>query len=312
PEAAWYVETRTLRSPAASCRGFSTHVSGIVQQFGFARIPSCSATRSPFTSGTTSGTPGSSRYADDLSIATAPPRTTCGTSSRDASVPTEKSATSMSPAASASAVASSTTVPSASVDPADRAEAKARTLSKPRSRRIRIATLPTAPVAPITATRASRICALLGVDPELVVNRLHGALDLGRAYDAGDADRRRGDDLDVDACLREGFEHASGDSRVALHSGSDERDLRDLVVEVNGRRADVGGELLEDRLGDCEVALRQRERDIRRAVGGDVLHDHVDVHAGVRKRAKDARRDARAVGHRDDRRLRFGRIVRDA
>src|SRR6266567_2952758 len=118
---------------------------------------------------------------------------------------------SISPAASASGVASSTAVPSASAEPADRAEAKARTFSKPRSRRIRIVTLPTAPVAPITATRASRIDALLGV------HRPHGPLDLGRAHDAGDADRRRGDDLDVDPCLRESLEHVGGDAGMALH-----------------------------------------------------------------------------------------------
>ncbi len=57
PETDWYVETRTLRSPAASWSGASTIVSGIVQQFGLAMIPVCSRARSPFTSGTTSGTP---------------------------------------------------------------------------------------------------------------------------------------------------------------------------------------------------------------------------------------------------------------
>ena len=40
-------------SPAASCSGFSTQVSGIVQQFGFAMM--LPVARSPLTSGTTSG-----------------------------------------------------------------------------------------------------------------------------------------------------------------------------------------------------------------------------------------------------------------
>src|SRR5262249_22612805 len=151
-------------------------------------------------------------------------------SSREAAVPTENSAMSMSPAASASGVASSTSVPSASGDPADRAEAKARTFSKPRSRRIRTVTVPTAPVAPITATLASRIDALLGQDPELVVHRLHRPLDLGCAYHTRDADRRRRDDLDVDSGPRQSFEHVGGDAGMALHSGTDERHLGDLVV----------------------------------------------------------------------------------
>ena len=103
-------------------------MSGIVQQFGFATIPSCSSARAAFTSGTTSGIPGSSRYADDLSTATAPPRTACGTSSRDAPVPTEKRKTSTSPRSSASGVASSTVCPATTL-PAERADANTRTSS---------------------------------------------------------------------------------------------------------------------------------------------------------------------------------------
>ena len=61
PETDWYVATRTRTSPAASCSGFRTQVSGIVQQFGLATMPSCSSARTGFTSGTTSGMPGSSR-----------------------------------------------------------------------------------------------------------------------------------------------------------------------------------------------------------------------------------------------------------
>ena len=58
PDTDWYVATRMLFSPAASCSGFSTQVSGIVQQFGFAAmrwVPITSSARLPFTSGTTSG-----------------------------------------------------------------------------------------------------------------------------------------------------------------------------------------------------------------------------------------------------------------
>ena len=98
-------------------------MSWIVEQFGTAITPLCSSARSPFTSGTTSGTSGSMRHADDLSIATAPPRTACGTSSRDADAPIAKKQTSRPPASSASGVASSTTRPSSSL-PAERADAK--------------------------------------------------------------------------------------------------------------------------------------------------------------------------------------------
>jgi hypothetical protein len=128
PEADWYVATLTRATPTASCSGFSTSVSGIEAQFGLATMPSCSSARSPFTSGTTSGTPSCSRKAEDLSIATAPPRTAWGTSSRLAAVPIENRQRSRLPALSASGVASSTVKPLTCL-PAERALAKARTLS---------------------------------------------------------------------------------------------------------------------------------------------------------------------------------------
>jgi hypothetical protein len=138
-------------TPASSWSGLSTQTSGIVQQFGTAMMPSCSSARSGFTSGTTSGTLGSMRHADDLSSTTELPRTACGTSSRLAAAPTAKKNTSTPAFASASGVASSTMPPSSSL-PAERAEAKKRTSSKPRSRRIPRRTPPTAPVAPTTPT----------------------------------------------------------------------------------------------------------------------------------------------------------------
>ena len=42
PETDWYVATRTLRRPTASCSGARATVRGIVQQFGLAMIPVCS------------------------------------------------------------------------------------------------------------------------------------------------------------------------------------------------------------------------------------------------------------------------------
>ncbi len=58
PETDWYVETRTRASPASSCSGLRTQVSGMVQQFGLATMrsrSSDSSARPPLTSGTTSG-----------------------------------------------------------------------------------------------------------------------------------------------------------------------------------------------------------------------------------------------------------------
>src|SRR6266545_3036141 len=159
--------------------------------------------RSPFTSGTTSGTPSTSRKAEDLSTQTAPPRTAAGTSSPLGLVPTEKKQRSRSPAASASAVASSTASspsPYGSLEPAERAEAKARTCPKLRSAKSASVTRPTAPVAPTTPTRGSamRPDSLRAVELERRMQRLHGGLHLVAPDEAGDLDRRSGDDLRLD------------------------------------------------------------------------------------------------------------------
>ena len=87
---------------------------------------------------------------------TAPAAEAIGTSSRLAEVPTEKKKRSTSPAPRASGVASSTAIepsPNGIVEPADRAEAKARTFSYPRSASRPSVTVPTAPVAPTIPMR---------------------------------------------------------------------------------------------------------------------------------------------------------------
>src|SRR5581483_12361872 len=104
--------------------------------------------------------------------------------------------------------------------PADRFDANVRTFSYPRSARIDSRTPPTAPVAPTTATRVSGMRPLLGVQLELLVHGLHRALDLGGADDAGDPDRGRRDDLDVDPGVGERLEHVRGDAGVAAHAGA--------------------------------------------------------------------------------------------
>src|SRR5207248_11048897 len=178
----------------------------------------------PFTSGTTSGIRGSSRYAADLSMAIAPPRTAWGTSWRDAEVPTENSARSRPPASSVSGVASSTAIPSISL-PAEREDAKRRTFSYPRSRSRPTVTVPTAPVAPITPTAASRLAKV-----ERLVQGLHRAVHIGRRDVAGDLDRRGADDRGLDPGRLERGECLRRDAGVALHACADEADLAEAVA----------------------------------------------------------------------------------
>ena len=76
---------------AASCSGFSATTSCAVEQFGLAMMfflvkP---ATASAFTSGTISGTSGSMRQAEELSITTAPAAPIFGDHSFDTAPPAD-------------------------------------------------------------------------------------------------------------------------------------------------------------------------------------------------------------------------------
>ena len=98
----------------------------MVVQLGLAMIPfGGRSASSGLTSLTTSGTSGSIRQAEELSITIAPAATTFGAAAREAVFPLENRATSR-PEKSAVSVSSTTTsVPAkSSFRPADRAEAK--------------------------------------------------------------------------------------------------------------------------------------------------------------------------------------------
>src|SRR5271163_529495 len=100
----------------------------MVVQLGLATMPLGMERNSPaLASGTTRGTSGSMRQADELSITVAPAATSRGASSRETEAGAEQSARSM-PERSAVSASSTTTSPSAQgrVVPADRAEARYR------------------------------------------------------------------------------------------------------------------------------------------------------------------------------------------
>src|SRR5918993_1341698 len=113
-------------SPASSCRGLSTGIAAMVVQFGLAMMPLGGFTASsPLTSATMSGTSGSMRNADELSITIAPVAANLAANSREDEAPAENRAMSR---PLGSAVAASSTTMSApfhgSVVPAERADAK--------------------------------------------------------------------------------------------------------------------------------------------------------------------------------------------
>src|ERR1700750_498025 len=91
PDTDWKVETTTRLMLALSCSGFSATTSCAVEQFGLAMIfflvkP---LTASALTSGTISGTSGSIRQADELSITTVPAAPIFGDHSFDTAPPAD-------------------------------------------------------------------------------------------------------------------------------------------------------------------------------------------------------------------------------
>jgi hypothetical protein len=98
----------------------------IVVQLGLATMPLRMWSRSPgLTSETTSGTSGSMRQADELSMTTAPAAATRGARPSDVVLPAENSTTSSPDQSAVSASSTATSVPRhGRVRPAERAEAK--------------------------------------------------------------------------------------------------------------------------------------------------------------------------------------------
>ncbi len=155
PATDWYVSTIIRSIPTASRSAISGGISCIVEQFGLAMMPSCHARSSALTCETTSGTDGSMRHADELSITVAPRFAASGASAFDVSPPALNSA--MSTPSNASGVASSTSIsrsPTVTRRPADRSDASRRraVIGNCFSSRTWVIVRPTAPVAPTTAT----------------------------------------------------------------------------------------------------------------------------------------------------------------
>src|SRR4051794_26782627 len=96
PETAWYVETISRCRPASSLRTWSTGIAAMVVQLGLAMMPlTASLMASGLTSLTTSGTSGSIRNADELSMTMAPASEYLAASAREEPAPAENSAMSM-------------------------------------------------------------------------------------------------------------------------------------------------------------------------------------------------------------------------
>ncbi len=112
------------------------------------------------------------------------------------------------------------------------------------------------------------------------VDRAHGPFCVGRSDHTRHPDRGRGDHLDVDAARRRGpgtcrrrppdglFMPAPTRVTLAMPSSATKPAAPTSFTSRSSTSRQPG-----------QVRLRHRERDIGRSVVGDVLHDHVDVHA---------------------------------
>src|SRR5262245_26543453 len=177
PDTACSVVTTTERRPAARRIGSSAITKPIVVQFGQATMPRSFSSASGLISGTTSGTFGSSRQVDDLSIATPPRFATSGASSFESAPVAAKKAKSTPSNASGRASRTSISRPAKrTLWPAERPLASARSspTGKRRSASSWSTTSPTAPVAPTTATVRSRSMGWAGME-RLLAERLVSA-----------------------------------------------------------------------------------------------------------------------------------------
>src|SRR6516162_6556093 len=291
-------------------------ISESVVQFGFAMMPlGRSATCSALTSGTTSGTSGSMRNAPELSTTTAPRAAAIGAHCADTSSGTSNMATfTPSKTSSLSAMTSAGRPRTFSCRPAERGEATRR-ISPHTSSRVESRssiTVPTAPVAPTTANTGRAVTGpppgrrtagcltalgaaspagppvhhgldLAGVEAEGPVRGGHRGVQLVLVHDDRDPDLRSRDHLDVHPGPGQRAEERGGHPRVGFHPGTDQGHLADPVVVEQALELDLRLHRAQRRQRGLPVRARQRERDVGEpgGGGGDVLHDHVDVDAGV-------------------------------
>src|SRR5580765_7229811 len=158
PDTDWYVATTTRLMPPISCNGFSATTIWIVEQFGLAMMPRFvyPAIACGLTSGTTSGTSGSMRNCEVLSITTAPALAAFGANTADTLLPGDDRTMSTPRKSKLSRpwMSRTSSSPNETWLPIERDEASAITSSAGKLRSASVVSIsrPTLPVAPTTAT----------------------------------------------------------------------------------------------------------------------------------------------------------------
>src|SRR5438093_2291238 len=268
PDTDWYEEVTRNRRPNRLCNGPRGISAVMAVQFPLATMPLWLARASGLISGTTKGTSGSIRKAEELSTHTVPAAAAAGAIRRATVPPAEVRARSI-PSNQRSCTPLTVISPprKASRFPSERGEANATASSRRKFRSSNSCRIvrSTAPVAPTTATRMSSSyeqgppprwnegSAVLPDPPAVLaqaepcVHRADGSLGVPGPDHAGHPDRGRRDHLDIDALFGEGGEHLGNHRGVALDPRADQRDPGHVVVDPVARPAHLADHALDHR-----------------------------------------------------------------
>src|SRR5690606_16694058 len=89
------------------------------------------------------------------------------------------------------------------------------------------------------------------------------------------------DHLNVDALFRQGTEHQAGNTYVAAHADTYDRNLADLVIRDDFTCADGWADLAFQQVQRAgEVVAVNRKRKVGRALDRLILQNHVDIDIG--------------------------------
>ncbi len=130
-----------------------------------------------------------------------------------------------------------------------------------------------------------------------VMKHLHRTFGLGLGNDTADANRGRGNHVDVDSGGGECLEHGRRDARVRTHPSTDHRNPSDIALRRDLFSAKLRYQSLGELQAERQGIVSDGEGDVRGTVLGGVLDDHVDIDRPIGKRAKEAGRNTRTVWH---------------
>src|ERR1700722_9579536 len=128
------------------------------------------------------------------------------------------------------------------------------------------------------------------------VQRAYRELGVFRGDQHADFYFTRGNDLNVDRFVCQSAKHRIGDAGVAAHADPDDADLGDVRILQHLGPRDLILDRGQGHARSRQIGLADGERHVGRAIGGDILNDHVDIDVVIGELAKDGRRDARSVG----------------